>query len=94
MPKLERVLELRVERVDEQPEHPVVAWARRGKLNEHRPEPLAEQAHPLAEGGDQFEPAEMRDLAAHLHGEAELARRLLGPAAELLLLREPVKGRV
>ena len=94
VPKLERVLELRIERVEEQPEHPVVARARWGELNEHRPKPLAEQADPLAEGGNQFEPAEVRDLAAHLHGETEVARRLLGPAAELLLLRQPVEGRV
>jgi len=94
VPELERVEQRRVERVEEEPEQPVVARPARRKLDEDRPQSVAEGVHALAEGRDPVDSPEVRDLAAHLHCEAKAVRGLRGPGAELIFRRQPVEGRV
>ena len=85
MTEVERPLECGVELLDKPREPLVVA----GLLDDdpNRTELVAEQLHPVAEGA---EPVRVR----HLDREAEAVRRLLGPAPEHVLVRQPVAGGV
>src|SRR5581483_5443108 len=85
VPKVERPLERGVERVQQPREELLVV----GLLDDdpHRPEPLAERAYAFGERGRAVR-------VRHLHGEPEAGRRLGRPAPELLLLGQPVSGRV
>src|SRR5205814_3332843 len=77
----------RVERAEQQLEHPLVA--RPFQRDPHRTETVAEPTHTALELGD-----DARPLARKLGRELEPVGHLLRPAPELLLAREPVSGRV
>ena len=72
--------EARIERAEQQLEHPVVARAHERHAN--GPEPVAERTHARAELRELA-----RTVAGQLRREGEPRRRLLGPALELLLGR-------
>src|SRR5215210_103489 len=54
-----------------------------------RRDPLVEERDPRLQAG---EPLDVRDVAAHLHGEEEAGRAPLGPATHGRDIREPVEG--
>src|SRR6185503_19956964 len=85
MAKVECPSECRVERVEQTRHDRIVA----GLLDDdsHRAELAAEGADALGEGSESVR-------VRHLDREAEVFRRLLGPATELLLRGHPVAGRV
>src|SRR5207248_2942870 len=93
VPELERVPQPRIERPEQELEQALVARAGLRELDADWSEPIAERTHLLAERADEVEPAEMGDRPAHLDREAEAGRRLLGPAHELRLRRQPVERR-
>ena len=76
-----------IERPEDQLDHSLVASA--DQLRTDRPEPVAERTHARAELRELA-----RTVAGQLRREGEPRRRLLGPALELLLGREPVAGGV
>src|SRR5690349_2383375 len=80
--EVEREPQARIERAEEELDRAVVPWAL--DRDSHRPEPVAERAHPVAEDVEPTEAA-----ARKLGRELEALGYLLGPAAELLLRRQP-----
>src|SRR6185437_241452 len=87
MLEVEGEAESRVERAEQQLDQALVA--RVLERDAHRPEAVAERAHPLAED---VEAAGV--VAGQLRRELEAVGRLRGPAVELLLRRQPVARRV
>jgi hypothetical protein len=87
MLEVERDAERRVERAEQQREHTLVSRALQRDAN--RPESRAEGADAL---GEHVEPAQT--VTGQLRYELEPVRHLLGPAAELVLCRQPVSRRV
>ena len=87
MLEVEREPVRRIERAEQELDHPLVAGALEDDA--HRPEPVAQVAHPLVEGSD-----DLRPVAGQLDGELEAVGHLVGPAAELLLGGQAVARRV
>src|SRR5512132_4507973 len=83
MSEIEREEELRIERAEDQLDHPLVASA--DQLDPDRPEPVAERTHPRPELRQHAWP-----VARELRCEAEARRRLFGPPRELILRGKPV----
>ena len=87
MGEVERERQLRIEGAEEQLEHALVA--RVDQLHAHRPEAVAEHAHPFGELADH-----PGSISGQLRCKPEPGRGLLRPAAELVFGRQPVARRV
>jgi hypothetical protein len=90
--EVERPAQRGGERIEQQAEEAVVP--RLCHLDPYGAEALAEDSGGLRKGVHALDAAERRRSSRHRQGEAEDLGRLLGPALELALGRQPVEGRV
>jgi hypothetical protein len=90
--EVEGPAELRIERVEQEAEEPVVAFL--ADLDANRAEPVTEPADRLCERVESLDASKGRRPARQGDGKAKAGRRRRGPAVELVFRGQPVERRV